>query len=112
MKRLRPTSRMRRVILTLAGVTLLGFLMVGCAAAVNPTAAQGAQDAGFWLGVWHGFIAPIAFLVSLFDHAVGIYEVHNTGGWYNFGFLIGVSAFFSGAGAGARGRARSSKSAR
>jgi hypothetical protein len=25
-----------------------------------------------------------------------IYEVLNNGGWYNFGFMVGVSAFFSG----------------
>jgi hypothetical protein len=29
---------------------------------------------------------------------VNIYEVHNDGNWYNFGFMIGVSATFSGIG--------------
>jgi len=31
--------------------------------------------------------------------------VHNNGGWYDFGFMIGVSAFFGG-GAGGGGAAR------
>jgi len=46
--------------------------------------------AGFWLGVWHGIICPITFLVSLFNDNVGIYEVRNNGNWYNFGFVAGI----------------------
>lgn len=91
------------MILTLAGVTVLALLMVGCAAGANPTAWPGAHDAGFWLGLWQGFVAPIT-LQSLVNHRVGIYEVHNTGGWYNFGFLRWVSALFSGAGRDRRRR--------
>lgn len=96
-----------RLVFALAGVGVLALLMVGCAAAANPEAGQGAHDAGFWLGLWQGIIAPIAFLVSLFNHGVGIYEVHNSGGWYDFGFLLGISASLSGGGAGAVGRSRS-----
>jgi hypothetical protein len=33
----------------------------------------------------------------LFNDNVNIYEVHNNGNWYNFGFMLGVSAAFSGA---------------
>ncbi len=83
------------------GVTLL---IAGCAAAANPDVGGGGAP-GFWLGLWQGFIAPIAFLVSLFDHSVGIYEVHNNGVWYDLGFLIGISAFFSGS-AGAHRQTR------
>jgi hypothetical protein len=28
---------------------------------------------------------------------VNIYEVHNNGNWYNFGFVLGVSVAFGGA---------------
>lgn len=105
--RLTPIAGVRRLVLVLAGVSVLALLMVGCAAAANPVAGQGAQDAGFWLGLWQGFIAPITFVVSLFNHSVGIYEVHNSGGWYDFGFLLGVSASFSGGGAGVVGGSRS-----
>lgn len=34
---------------------------------------------------------PITFIVSLFNPSVGIYEVNNNGGWYNFGFVVGAS---------------------
>ena len=52
--------------------------------------------AGFWLGLWQGFISPITFLVSLFNSEVNIYEVQNDGNWYNFGFMIGVAIAFGG----------------
>jgi hypothetical protein len=51
----------------------------------------------------------------LFNDNVNIYEVHNNGNWYNFGFMLGVACVFSGgAGAGntATGRRRSRRSER
>lgn len=45
---------------------------------------------GFWSGLWHGIIAPIAFVVSLFNDNVTVWDVNNNGGWYTFGFLIGI----------------------
>ena len=56
----------------------------------------GASHAGFWAGVWHGLIAPIVFIVSLFNPSVGIYEINNNGRWYDFGFLIGISSSVGG----------------
>ena len=108
----RATGAQRREVAAVAVLGLLVVLVAACTAGPNAAAGQGPNDAGFWLGLWHGLIAPITFLVSLFNHSVGIYEVHNNGGWYNFGFLIGVSIFFSGSGAGAGGRARSSRRSR
>ena len=55
-----------------------------------------AEPAGFWPGVWHGSILPITFVVSLFKPGVGIYETHNNGGWYNFGFLLGAASALGG----------------
>ena len=55
-----------------------------------------AEPAGFWAGLWHGSILPIAFIVSLFKPGVGIYETHNKGGWYNFGFILGASSALGG----------------
>ena len=47
---------------------------------------------GFWNGLWHGIICPITFIVSLFKDEVVIYAINNDGGWYDFGFLIGVKS--------------------
>jgi hypothetical protein len=44
---------------------------------------------GFWSGLWHGIIAPISFIGSLFSNEVAMYAVNNTGGWYDFGFVLG-----------------------
>lgn len=52
-----------------------------------------AKPAGFWVGLWHGIIAPVTFIISLFTKNVGFYEMHNNGKWYEFGFLLGVGAF-------------------
>ena len=52
--------------------------------------------AGFWKGFWHGLIAPFAFLISLFKDNVGVYETHNNGKLYNFGFILGLMIIFGG----------------
>jgi hypothetical protein len=94
----------RRIMIASGVVVLLG-LMAGCAAGPNPAEAGG--GAGFWLGLWQGFIAPFALIVSFFNDHVRIYEVNNNGGWYNFGFVLGASIFFGGGGgAGARASRR------
>ncbi|MEP6629688.1 MAG: hypothetical protein ABJA89_04420 [Lapillicoccus sp.] len=98
------------------GTTLgsLAVVVVLGPARPAPTRRQvrGPDDAGFSLGVWQGFIAPIAFLVSLFNHSVGIYEVHNNGGWYNSGFIAGRLIFCGGGDGGTRVRSRSAKRSR
>ena len=60
-----------------------------------------AEPAGFWGGLWHGLIAPFTFLISLFAEGVSIYEINNNGRWYEFGFLLGISACAGGGDAGA-----------
>jgi len=52
--------------------------------------------AGFWWGIWHGFISLFTLIGSIFSDNVTIYEIHNNGFWYNFGFLIGVGSFSGG----------------
>lgn len=87
----------------LIALTTTLVALSGCAA--GPNTAEAAGEAGFWQGLWHGVIAPITFIISLFNDNVSIYEVANNGGWYNFGFLIGMSIIF-GSGGGAAGRRR------
>ena len=58
--------------------------------------ALNARPAGFWGGLWHGIIAPITFLVSLFVGGVSIYETNNNGRWYEFGFMLEIGAYSAG----------------
>ena len=60
-----------------------------CAATQN-AAAVGHDAPGFLLGLWHGFIFPVAWVVSLFTDRVAIYAVPNNGGWYDFGYFLGI----------------------
>lgn len=82
-------------VVILAAALLLG----GCAAGPN-TLGDSPDDegrvAGFGRGLWHGVIAPITFVISLFTDRVELYEVHNNGGWYNFGFLLGAGVSLAG----------------
>jgi len=56
------------------------------------------KPAGFWAGLWHGLICVITFIISLFTDKVAMYEVNNSGGWYNFGFLLGALIALGGGG--------------
>ena len=90
-------------------LVLIVIALIGCAAGPNNLTnvpPEGGQVAGFWLGLWHGAIAPITFVISLFNSAVTMYEVHNNGGWYNFGFLLGLSIIWGGGGHAARSSKR------
>ena len=49
---------------------------------------------GFVQGLWHGIIAPVSVIGSFFNPAMQMYEVHNNGRDYNFGFLIGIAFVF------------------
>lgn len=94
----------------IALVLLATFALSGCVAQVQEVqACLGGEVAGFWLGIWHGFIAPFAFVVSLFSDSVTVFEVNNNGSWYLFGFLLGIGAFTGGGTTGAH-RARRRRS--
>lgn len=77
-------------------VLVLLVLSAGCAPGPHTRFAK--DPAGFWAGLWHGLICVVTFIISLFNNNVQIYEVNNTGGWYNFGFLLGVCIIMAGGG--------------
>ena len=55
---------------------------------------DGGIVAGLGTGLWHGFISPVTLIISFFNPAIQMYEVHNTGSLYNLGFLFGVAIVF------------------
>lgn len=86
----------------LLGIVILALALSACAPGENPAVSAADGGAGFWLGLWHGIIAPMTFLISLFTDGVNVYEVNNNGNWYDFGFVIGAGILFGGGGAGGR----------
>ncbi len=45
------------------------------------------------MGLVHGVLTPIAFVGSLLVYEMSIYAFPNSGGWYDLGFLIGLTAW-------------------
>ncbi|MFO7298809.1 MAG: hypothetical protein DIU67_001275 [Actinomycetes bacterium] len=94
-------SSKQRVVL----VAVAALVLAACAPGVNEAVGVPGPDgdvAGFWEGLWHGIIAPFTFLVSLFTDSVNVYEVHNNGNWYDFGFVLGAGILFGGGFLGGR----------
>ena len=80
-----------RPALAFAALALLSACAHQVASAVQP------QAPGFLLGLVHGFIFPVAWVISLFMPDVAIYAVPNNGGWYDFGYFLGIVVFGVGA---------------
>ena len=89
-------SRVLPLTLTLGLVLLLGACAAGFNESVDVIRPETDVVAGFWYGLWHGIIAPITFLISLFTEKVNLHEMFNSGGWYDFGFVLGSGIFFGG----------------
>lgn len=81
-------TKYTRELAILGPLIVAAALVAGCAAG-DPKFTE-TEPAGFLYGLWHGFIIVITFIISLFSDQTTIYEVHNSGGWYNFGFVLGV----------------------
>ena len=83
---------MKRILLT---VLILGVatILTGCAHPVPVCPPPGAHVYGFWAGLWHGWTLVFSFIGSLFDNDIVIYATNNNGGWYDFGYFIGVGGF-------------------
>ena len=78
----------------LIAIIILALLTIaGCAA--GPTRFVD-HPAGFWAGLWHGFIIVVTFIIGLFTNSVQIYARNNTGGWYDFGFVLGAMIMLGG----------------
>jgi hypothetical protein len=84
----------------------LAALALLAACATQAPHAVAPQAPGFLLGVWHGFIFPVAWILSLFMPDVSVYAVPNNGGWYDFGYFIGIVFLGVGAHGGSRRRWR------
>ena len=78
-------------------LALASLLALAACTATQASDAVAPQAPGFLLGLWHGLIFPLAWVASLFVHDIAVYAVPNNGGWYDFGYFLGIVVFGVGA---------------
>lgn len=77
---------------TLFFLFLLTFIITSCVPGEGHYNTK--HLAGFFSGIWHGWIAPVTLILGLFNPEIRIYEINNTGWWYDFGFYISLIGGF------------------
>ena len=78
------------VMIAAAAAVVIALLSLSACAATQQADAVAPGAPGFFLGLWHGFIFPVAWVVSLVVPKVAVYAVPNSGGWYDFGYFVGI----------------------
>lgn len=74
-------------------IVFISTLLFGCFAGTKDI---GEKPAGLFLGIWHGWIAPFALILEIFNSDIRIYEPYNRGFLYDLGFYISIIAGFGG----------------
>ena len=77
----------------IVGVLVL-LSLSGCADTISVDYQR--ELVGFFHGWWHGVIVFFAFIGSLINDDIAIYAVYNNGGWYDFGYAIGIGCLGGG----------------
>lgn len=95
---------MKQVLLILL-LIFASLLLTGCLPGDGKNTEN--NPAGFLWGIWHGWMAPISLIVGLFKPEIRIYEIANTGRWYDFGFYLEVVGGFGSISLGRRKKSRS-----
>jgi hypothetical protein len=87
---------MKTTNLILLGIIVLA--LTGCADAshINECLLEVEHTYGFWGGLWHGMIFVFSLIGSLFSDDIAVYAVNNNGGFYDFGFWLGIGSGFVG----------------
>lgn len=75
-------------------VALTAICIAGCIPGDGKATRE--DPAGFFFGVWHGWIAPVSLIIGFFKYDIRLYETNNTGWWYDFGYYIAVISGFGG----------------
>ena len=83
------SKRIVKIIWAGIAMVLLITLLTGCI----PSNVPADDPAGFFSGIWHGWIAPFSLVLSIFTDA-RIYEVNNTGFFYDLGFYMAIISGF------------------
>lgn len=74
---------------------LLAVLAIAGCAPGSPAYGP-SRPAGFFSGIWHGWIAPVTLIIGFFNRNVRVYECTNTGWFYDLGFYVAIISGFGG----------------
>lgn len=89
-------KNLKKIMIAMFIVIAILIVFSSCAdtSHIKPCLSDIEHTYGFWGGLWHGMIAPVALIGELFSNDIAVYAHNNNGGWYDFGFLLGVGAFY------------------
>jgi len=86
-------SRMKQVAVA-ALILFLTALLSSCLPGDGRNNAG--KPANFLMGIWHGWVAPLSLIVGIFNGKIRIYELYNSGWWYDLGFYMAIISGFGG----------------
>ena len=95
----RQSTRVYGTTLLVLALSAGTLLTLSCARQPAPPATGDLP--GFFTGLLHGFLMFFSLIGSIFTD-VRVDAASNSGGWYDFGYVLGASMFWGGGGAGAR----------
>ncbi|MXZ00222.1 hypothetical protein F4Y93_06065 [Candidatus Poribacteria bacterium] len=85
-----------KTLFTLILITTLLLTVSGC---LPNDALEGDHEAGFFSGIWHGWLCWLSFILGIFTD-IRIYAAQNTGWWYDCGWMLGAGLLTSKLGVG------------
>lgn len=83
-----------RYVLFILMLLTVSIILSGCIPGDGHNTKE--KPAGFFWGIWHGWLAPLSLIIGIFDKNIRIYEIFNSGWWYDFGFYIAIISGFGG----------------
>lgn len=86
-------SKFKKIVIFLLALIFI-FALTGCVPGDGTYTTS--DPAGFFWGIWHGWVSPISLIIGIFDPGIRVYEINNTGWWYDFGFYMAVISGFGG----------------
>lgn len=87
-------TKKKRLLIFTALMILVLLAASGCIPGDGRASPE--NTAGFFWGIWHGWLAPLSLIISIFNRDIRIYEVQNSGWWYDFGYYMAVISGFGG----------------
>lgn len=82
----------KRILLLIVVIIISLILLTGCVPGDGKHTPS--NPAGFFWGIWHGWIAPISLVLGLFNNNIRIYEVVNKGWLYDLGYYMAIISGF------------------